>query len=97
MGEIGELYRDIRKEKQAKRKELEPKRWGVALNRLKEVNCTILKEDFDHKYIRFRIGLEGYDLDGIIYPFNGYWQVTGAMKGRGIDNLISRIEKTRNL
>lgn len=87
MSELAEDYAAMKQVRDEKRERKEPQRFNYTLAKLTAIGYHV-QDKREEKYIAFRKG----DIEGRFYPYKGWWSAKGIGDGRGINNLVKRLE-----
>lgn len=88
MGDMADVFRDMDTIKQERRNNLEPTRFEYATDHLMDAGHTVAKNPKDDK----SLVVNGYIT---FWPYTGWYSGKGIGSGRGIHNLIKKLEKLK--
>lgn len=91
MGELADDFRFMKEQAKKHREKVEPSRFDYVEKRLKQAGCKIT--GYTYCEIYFQKG----KIAGKIYPYKGWWSAKSIGSDRGIQNLIKKLEKVKEI
>lgn len=85
MGELADDFRFMKEQRLKERKAKEPKRVDYAFNLLKEAGYKVRTEGSE-------LVVSAGQFNVKVYPYTGWWTGRVVGSGRGIHNLVKRLE-----
>lgn len=90
MGELSTIFNDMKKEREERRKSLEPSRVQYAVDLLIEARYAVAWDEREKAIYIYKANDRKNHI-AKLYPYKGWWAGKGIGPGRGVHKLIKKL------